>query len=82
MDVENFEQYVLAGAERLISVHQPVIYLELWDNANRQVCFSLLRKWSYRIMVSNEGELVPYDEAKHRERINFLMIPEAASANR
>lgn len=82
MDVENFEQYVLAGAERLISVHQPVIYLELWDNANRQVCFSLLQKWSYRIMVSNEGELVPYDEAKHRERINFLMIPEGASANR
>lgn len=81
MDVENFEQYVLAGAEKLIKQHQPVIYLELWDNENRTVCFNMLRGWSYTIKVSDEGQLVVYDELKHRSRINFLMIPAVSTAN-
>lgn len=75
MDVENFEKYVLAGAGKLIQHHQPIVYLELWANENRTVCFDMFRKWSYTIMISIDGRPVPYDEAVHHNRINFIMVP-------
>lgn len=81
MDVENFEQFVLKGAGRLIERHHPILYLELWDNDNRTVCFDILRKWSYQIMVNDNGKLVSYNESQHRDRINFLMFPAGAEVN-
>ena len=78
MDVENFEKYVLAGAEKLIQQHQPIVYLELWENDNRAVCFDLFKKWSYQIMISIDGRLVTYDPTIHHKRINFTMVPSAS----
>lgn len=75
MDVENFEHFVLAGADRLISTHQPIIYLELWDNENRILCFDVLRKWSYSVTVNVDGKHVPYNPTDHQGRINFLAVP-------
>lgn len=75
MDVENFEHFVLSGANNLVAKHQPFIYLELWDNENRTKCFDLLAKWSYRVTVNVNGKHVIYDPKSHPERINFLAVP-------
>lgn len=72
MDVENFERFVLAGAEKLIEVHRPLIYLELWENENKSACFDFFRKWNYEVTINDNGVHVPYDAMKHAGRINFL----------
>jgi FkbM family methyltransferase len=51
IDVENFEFFVLEGGKELIIKHQPVIYAELWDNANRYNCFNLLQSLGYHTYV-------------------------------
>jgi FkbM family methyltransferase len=75
MDVENFERFVLAGAEQLVATHRPLIYLELWENENKNACFGFFRKWNYEITVNDNGVHVPYDAVKHAGRINFLARP-------
>ena len=75
MDVENFERFVLAGAERLVAVHRPLIYLELWENENKNACFGFFRKWNYEITINEKGKHVAYDSVKHAGRINFLARP-------
>lgn len=80
MDVENFEHFVLSGADQLIAKHHPLIYLELWDNENRTTCFDILNKWSYSVMVNVDGKHVPYNPSVHKGRINFLAVPSAYKA--
>lgn len=75
MDVENYEQYVLAGARELLATHRPVLYIELWDNDNRQRCFALLREAGYAIKVLEGRELVTFDPAHHRQH-NFFFLPQ------
>lgn len=75
MDVENFERFVLAGAENLVSTHRPLIYLELWENENKNACFDLFRKWNYEVTINDNGTHVAYDPVKHAGRINFLARP-------
>jgi FkbM family methyltransferase len=75
MDVENFEHFVLSGANKLVATHQPLIYLELWENENRTKCFELLKTWSYRVTVNENGKHVTYDAKSHPGRINFLAVP-------
>jgi FkbM family methyltransferase len=82
MDVENFEHFVLRGAEKLIKHHHPVIYLELWDNQNRTTCFNLLKSWGYEIMITENGKPVSYNPQKHTDRINFLAVPATQHAQR
>jgi FkbM family methyltransferase len=73
LDVENFEYQVLLGAQKLITRCKPIIYCELWDNANRQKCFELLSEWGYQIYVIVNGKRVGFDASKHKTQ-NFLMI--------
>lgn len=80
MDVENFEHFVLRGADQLIRRHQPVLYLELWDNQNRQLCFDILARWSYEVRVNVDGTPVVYDPKLHTNRINFLAVPSLKEA--
>ncbi len=74
MDVENFEQFVLRGAEKLLRQHQPMVFLELWDNANRTFCFDFLQKLGYETYVVENGKHVRYASSIHVNSINFLMI--------
>lgn len=71
MDVENFEFYVLQGAAKLIERDHPVIYLELWENENRDKCFTFLKELSYQPFVVVENTLVPYDSLEHHKQ-NFI----------
>lgn len=75
MDVENFERFVLAGAENLVARHRPLIYIELWENENKKVCFDYFRKWNYEVTINVNGTHVAYDAVKHAGQINFLARP-------
>jgi FkbM family methyltransferase len=72
MDVENFEQFVLLGAKRLLHEQHPLIYIELWENDNRKKCFELVREAGYEVMVHEGGKLVAFEAAKHT-KINFFL---------
>ena len=74
MDVENYEQFILEGAMRLLQTHRPLIYCELWDNENRQRCFALLRSLGYEVQVLVAGDLQAFDPARHSHH-NFFCIP-------
>jgi FkbM family methyltransferase len=74
IDVENFEYFVLEGAEKLITKHHPVIYAELWENENRSKCFDFLQALDYEIMFLNQGNLEIFDEREHKTQ-NFFFIP-------
>lgn len=74
MDVENYEQFVLQGGRKLLQAHQPIIYCELWDNENRQHCFTLLRSIGYQIHVLENGQLTPFQPGIHPHH-NFFFTP-------
>lgn len=71
MDVENFEYFVLLGGEKLLKENKPLIYMELWDNENRQKCFDYLKALCYQIYVVDNDNLCLYDPLKHRKQ-NFI----------
>lgn len=77
IDVENFEQFVLSGARRLLAMHRPIIYIELMNNENRRRCFEIAASAGYGIRIHEGGKLVPFDPQRHAERINMFMVPES-----
>lgn len=71
MDIENFEFFALEGATRILTEDKPVVYLELWENDNRDQCFDLLEKLGYQAYVSTEAGLKAYDPQIHQKQ-NFI----------
>jgi len=74
MDIENFEFFALKGAIQILSIHQPIVYLELWANENRDKCFEFLRTLNYLPYVNVGDRLVPFDPATHQKQ-NFIFKP-------
>jgi FkbM family methyltransferase len=74
MDVENFEYFVLKGAEQLIIKNRPVIYCELWENDNRKKCIDLLNNLGYSAFSLQKKELVLIENASI-EKHNFFFLP-------
>ncbi|HNZ42322.1 MAG TPA: FkbM family methyltransferase [Bacteroidales bacterium] len=74
IDVENYEYYVLKGAVSLLQRCKPIIYCELWENKNRDDCFSLLSTLGYEIRVLDKKHLSPYNPSIHKTQ-NFFFIP-------
>ena len=74
LDVENFEAFVLSGAQDIIQKHKPVIYTELWENDNRNKCFEFVKKFDYSIKFLENGRLIDFDAQKHKTQ-NFFFIP-------
>lgn len=74
MDVENYEYKALLGAENIFKQHQPILYVELWDNQNRKDCFDLLKQWKYTAHVVEQGSLVQFDPSLHQQQ-NFIFTP-------
>lgn len=75
LDVENYEQFVLRGGLEMIARDKPLIYCELWDNDNRQVCLSLMRGAGYEICVLDGDRLQKYQPGQHLQQ-NFFFVPE------
>jgi FkbM family methyltransferase len=71
IDIENFEYFALEGARETIKKHKPIIYIELWDNENRQKCFKLIKELGYDIKVIAGKKAVPYDPNHHITQ-NFI----------
>jgi len=74
MDVENYEYPVLKGAEELLRKNKPIIYIELWENDNRENCFRFIKEMGYEIKVLMNGILVSFDKGIHNKQ-NFFFIP-------
>lgn len=74
LDVENFEYFVLQGGQKLITLHRPLVYTELWENENRTNCFNLMKSMGYTINVLIKNQLVAYEPKKHNTQ-NFFFIP-------
>ncbi len=75
IDVENFEFFVLDGAKNLISRHKPIVYAELWENENREKCFTLFNNLNYKTFVVVDNTTIEYDSAKHKTQ-NFIFLPQ------
>lgn len=74
IDVENFEFFVFKGATELLKRDRPMIYCELWDNANRVKCFDFLtQEVGYQIQILEGGKLIPFDPQVH-VRQNFFFV--------
>lgn len=71
IDVENFESFVVEGSVETIKKHKPVIYIELWENENRQKCFNLIKNLGYDIFVVSGNKKVPYNHLVHQTQ-NFI----------
>ncbi len=72
IDVENFEYFVLAGGEKLLSKHKPIIYCELWENEKRKMTVDFLGRLGYEVKIFRGGELINIDD---QSGINFFFIP-------
>ncbi|MCJ7685702.1 MAG: FkbM family methyltransferase, partial [Desulfobacteraceae bacterium] len=81
MDIENYEYFALKGAQKILERDQPVIYLELWKNKNRDRCFEFLEELGYKIFINQKNTLVPYKEEKHQNQ-NFIFKVDQANKNR
>jgi hypothetical protein len=75
IDVENFEYFVLKGAEKLITENQPVIYCELWENDNRKKCIDFLNNLKYSAFILHKNELLLFGKT-NIEKHNFFFLPE------
>ena len=71
IDVENFEYYVLKGAENLLKQHKPLIYCELWDNENRKMTMEFLKSFGYKVRVLENKKLTDYLPERHTTQ-NFF----------
>ncbi|HRG57905.1 MAG TPA: FkbM family methyltransferase [Bacteroidia bacterium] len=74
MDVENFESFVVKGGLEMIKKHQPILYIELWDNENRSSCFNDLANIGYSPYTVVENSLRLFDRNKHQNH-NFFFLP-------
>lgn len=74
IDVENFEYFVLKGAEHLITEFQPIIYCELWENENRKKCIGFLNNLNYSAFILHKKELLPFEKTTI-EKHNFFFLP-------
>lgn len=75
MDIENYEIFALKGGQNLIERDLPVIYLELWENENRDQCFTFLESKGYSAFVNTEDGLVAFSPESHKKQ-NFIFIAE------
>lgn len=75
IDVEDHERFVLRGGRRLIERDRPLIYCELWGDANKRDCFALLDELGYDSFVAGGAGLEPYEAARH-DQINFFFVPQ------
>ncbi|WP_027419270.1 FkbM family methyltransferase [Crocinitomix catalasitica] len=76
MDIENFEYFALLGAQEMLKRDEPIIYLELWENENRDKCFEFLTELNYLPYVMHKNNLVIFNKNVHQKQ-NFIFKPNA-----
>jgi FkbM family methyltransferase len=71
---ENYEFNILSGGKQTITGNKPIIYCELWENAEREKVLTLVKSYGYEIYVFRNRELCSYDPVKDSKK-NFIFIP-------
>lgn len=75
IDVENFEYFVLSGARHTLENDRPIVYCELWDNANRRKSIDLMASLGYSVQMFDGDRLIGFDAKLHKEEDNFFFTP-------
>jgi FkbM family methyltransferase len=79
LDAEDFEAEVLEGARRLLGVHRPLVYCELWLTPNRDRAVALMREQGYTAFVHKGSALEPFEPWPHASDQDFFFLPAASS---
>lgn len=72
VDVENFEYFVLQGAQKIIKKYRPVVMAELWGNDRKIACIELMQHFDYQVKVIVDHQLVPYTQ---QNSLNYFFVP-------
>ncbi len=73
IDVEDYEYFVLQGAERIIRKNRPLIYCELWESENRDKAFDFMKQLNYRAFICRNKK---FEEFRRQTGCqNFFFIP-------
>jgi FkbM family methyltransferase len=71
MDIENYEFFALKGAQTLLERDKPLVYLELWENENRDKCFEFLNSLGYKAFIASDSGLLEFDDSIKNKQ-NFI----------
>lgn len=77
IDIENYEHRALLGGKEMLQKHKPLIYIELWDNKNRDDCFELLKSLGYVAYVPKGKELILWQDGVIDSQY-FIFAPASA----
>jgi len=72
IDVENFEYYVLKGGKQLLQKHHPIVFAELWNDARKAQCITLMEELGYTVKIYHKGVLTGY---KGEDVLNYFFLP-------
>lgn len=72
IDVENYELEVLKGAIQTIKKYQPILMIEMWNDAKKSACIQIMHDIGYEIKVLERGKLIPY---KGQDMLDYFFIP-------
>jgi len=75
IDVEDFESEVVEGARRLLALHRPLVYCELWLTPNRDRTVALMRSLGYAATIYRNGALEPFEPGPHASVQDFFFTP-------
>ncbi|MFP4025382.1 MAG: FkbM family methyltransferase [Thiohalospira sp.] len=73
IDVEDYEHFVLKGAEKLIKTNRPLIYCELWESENRNQAIDFMNQLNYRAFICCNKMFENYSGQTGYQ--NFFFIP-------
>lgn len=72
IDVENFEYYVLKGGRQLLQKHHPLVFAELWNDAKKTQCITLMEELGYTVKIYHRGSLTEY---RGEDALNYFFLP-------
>jgi FkbM family methyltransferase len=72
IDVENYEYFVLTGAENLLKLHKPIIYCEIWNNERKILTMQfLVDRLGYQVKVFVKDQ---WENYINQQASDFLFI--------
>lgn len=74
IDVENYEQFVILGAQSILRDFRPIITCELWDNDNKHTTMRYLDQHGFTPFVRKGERLVPL-ENNDTDTVNYFFLP-------
>lgn len=67
LDTEGTEDRVLAGADRVLREHRPIVFCEVLPGRIEDALEAIFREHGYRLFRAESGSLVEVDHLRHQE---------------